>query len=227
MAHVLALYDVDDVFGDVGGVIADALEILGDQNEFESRKHNAGIAHHIGEQLAEDLIAVVIHLVVAFQDFAREIDVAADHCVQGVADHFFGDFAHAWQVDVRLDAWMAENSQGALRDVDGLIADAFEIVIDARNGQDETQVHGHELVQSEKLNDAIVNFDLQLVDGAFFFEDALGKLLVGIQHGVDGLMDSAFGEAAHPEQPLFQFVQISFEVTFHRFLPAACCLQNN
>jgi hypothetical protein len=32
VAHVLALDDVDDVFGDVGGVIADAFEIFGDED---------------------------------------------------------------------------------------------------------------------------------------------------------------------------------------------------
>ena len=32
VADVLALDDVDDVFGDVGGVVADALEIFGDED---------------------------------------------------------------------------------------------------------------------------------------------------------------------------------------------------
>jgi len=31
VADVLALDEVDDVFGDVGGVVADALEVLGDR----------------------------------------------------------------------------------------------------------------------------------------------------------------------------------------------------
>jgi hypothetical protein len=32
VADVLALDDVDDVFGDVGGVVADAFEIFGDED---------------------------------------------------------------------------------------------------------------------------------------------------------------------------------------------------
>ncbi len=85
-----------------------------------------------------------------------------------------------------------------LRDVDGLIADAFEIVVDARNGEDKAEIDGHQLVEREQLDDAVVDFDLQFVDGVFFVEDALGELFVGFQHGVDGLMDGALGEAAHP-----------------------------
>ena len=33
------------------------------------------------------------------------------------------------------------------------------------------------------------------------------------------LVDGALGEAAHPQQALFQFVQIFFEVAFHELYP--------
>jgi len=32
---------------------------------------------------------------------------------------------------------------------------------------------------------------------------------------MNGLMNGAFREAAHPEQALFHFVEVFFEVTFH------------
>ncbi len=42
--------DVDDVLSDVGGVVADALQVLRHQDQLESRKDEAGILHHVGEQ---------------------------------------------------------------------------------------------------------------------------------------------------------------------------------
>src|SRR2546427_11734148 len=78
VADVLALYEVDDVFGDVGGVVADALEILGDEDQFEGGKDHAGIAHHVGKQFTENLVAVMVHLIVGSEDALRELDVAAD-----------------------------------------------------------------------------------------------------------------------------------------------------
>jgi hypothetical protein len=113
---------------------------------------------------------------------------------------------------------VAEDTHSSLGDVDGLIPDALEIVIDAGNSQDEAEINGHKLVQGEKLNDAVVDFHLELVDGVFFVEDALGELLIGVQDGVNGLVHGAFGEAAHPKQALFQLVQIFFEVAFHPVL---------
>src|SRR6266403_4686921 len=219
VADVLALDEVDDVFGDVGGVVADALEVLGDEDEFEGGKYHAGIAHHVGKQFTENLVAVVVHLIVGGEDALRELDVAADDGVEGIANHFLGELAHARQIDVGLDARMPEDAERALGDVDGLIADALKIVIDAGNGQDEAEIGGHELVEREKLNDAIVDFHLELVDGVFFVEDTLGELLIGVQNGVNGLVHGSFGEAAHPEQALFQLVEIFFEVAFHESLP--------
>jgi hypothetical protein len=97
---------------------------------------------------------------------------------------------------------MAKNSHGGLRDIDGLVADTLEVAIDARNGEEEAEVGSHRLVQSEKALDALVNFDLDFVDGVFFGENGFGKALLGVKHGVDGLMDGALREAAHPEKAL-------------------------
>ena len=78
------------------------------------------------------------------------------------------------KVNVGLDAGMAKDARRGLRDVDGLVADALEIVVDAGNGQDEAEVDGHQLVEREELHDAVVDFELQLVDGVFFIQNALG-----------------------------------------------------
>jgi hypothetical protein len=219
VADVLALDDVDDVFGDVGGVVADTFEIFGDEDELEGGEDDAGIAHHVGEELSEDLVAVMVDLIVGGENFLGEVNVAADDGVEGIANHFLGQLAHARKIDVRLDARMTEDTRGGLRDVDGLVADALEVIVDARDSEDEAEVDSHQLMKGKELDDAVVDFNLELVDGVFFVEDALRKLLIGFEDGVHRLMDGALGEAAHPEEALFQFVQISFEVAFHELYP--------
>jgi hypothetical protein len=148
----------------------------------------------------------------------REFNVAANHGIQRIANLLFDDFGHARQIHVRLDAGMAKDAQGALRNVHGLIADALEIIVNAGNREDEAQVGGHELVESEELNDAVVDFELKFVDSVFFIKDPLGELFIGIEDRVNRLMNGALGEAAHPKEAFLELVQILFEVSFHNSL---------
>src|SRR5690242_3932145 len=101
MTDVAALDDVDDVLGDIGGAVADALEIFRNEDQLERRKNDAGIAHHVGEQFAENLVAVMVHLVITRQNFLCQLDIAPHYGVQSVAYHLLGDLAHARKVDVR------------------------------------------------------------------------------------------------------------------------------
>jgi hypothetical protein len=215
VADVAAGDEVDYIFGDIGGVVSDAFEVFCDENELEGCEDDGGIFHHVGEQFAEKLIAKAIDLIVTLQHAAGEIDIAANKRVQAIANHSFGELAHPRKVDIRLHLRMPENAHGRLRDVDGLVANAFEIAIDARDSQEKSKVGGHGLLQCEKALDAFVDFDLHFVDGVFFAEHNFSEVLFGIEHGVDGLVHSTLGEASHPEQALFQFFEIAFEMAFH------------
>jgi len=217
VADVAASDKVDDVFGDVGGVVADTFEILGDHDEFEGREDDRGVFHHVSEEFAEELIAKAVDLIVALEDGLGEFLVAADKGVEAVADHGLGEFTHARQINVRLHLWVAHDAHGGVSNVDGLIADAFEIAIDAGHGQKEAQVGSHGRLKGQGALDALVNFDLHFIDGVFLGENVLSKALVGVEKGVDGLMDGAFGKTPHPEEALLEFVEIVFEMAFHEF----------
>ena len=45
-----------DDLGDVGGVIADPLDVLGDEQQMRAGGDVARIFHHVGQQLAEELV---------------------------------------------------------------------------------------------------------------------------------------------------------------------------
>src|SRR5580658_7882897 len=110
---------------------------------------------------------------------------------------------------------MTQDAHGRLRDVHGLVANAFEVAIDARNSEEKAQVSGHGLLQCEQALDALVNFDLHFVDRVFLREHGFREVFFGVQDGMDCLMDRALGEASHPQQPLLQFFEIAVEMSFH------------
>src|SRR6185437_5292755 len=217
VADVAASDHINYIFRDIRRVVADALQILGDQDELEGRKDDCGIFHHVGEEFAENLIAEMIDFVVANEDRFRKISIAMDQGIQAVANHAFGKLAHARQIDIWFDLRMAQNAQGGLRDIDGLVADALKVVVDARSRKDEAQVDGHGLLQRDKLHHAVVDFDLHFIDDFFFVKDARGERFVFLKHGLHGLMDGALGEPGHPKQALLQFFQIVIEMPFHQY----------
>jgi hypothetical protein len=96
-----------------------------------------------------------------------------------------------------------------------LIADPFQIVIDARYGQHKAEIRGHELLQRQQLYDAVVDLNLLLVDGVFFVEHHVSEVFIRLENCVDSLVHGAFSEAAHPEQSLFQFFEVALKMTFH------------
>jgi hypothetical protein len=215
VANVAAGYEVDYVFGYVGGVVADAFEIFGYEDELEGGEDLRRIFHHVGEQFAEELIAEAIDLVVAAENALGEVLIGAHQSVQTIADHGFGELAHARQINVGLDLRVAKDARGGLRDVDGLVADTLEVAINARNREKEAKIGGDRLLRGEQALDALINFNLHFVDGVFLRENRFGEMLFGIEDGVHGLVDGAFGKASHPEEALFQFFEIMIKMSFH------------
>jgi hypothetical protein len=80
---------VDDL-GDIGGVVAAPFEVLGDEQQVGAGGNRARIAHHIGQQLAEETVVVLVDLFVARPDACRLFDLAdrigVQHLLQARAD---------------------------------------------------------------------------------------------------------------------------------------------
>ena len=154
-------------------------------------------------------------MVVASEHGLRKILIPAHQRVQAVADHCLRQLAHAREIDIGLHLRVPQNPHRRLRYIHGLIADSLQVLVDSRYRQQKPQVRRHRLLQREQPLHAVVDLDLHFVDGALFGEYGVGEILLRVQHRVNGLMNSAFGQAAHPKQPLLELFQIVFEVSFH------------
>ena len=76
MPNIQPLHNVNHVFRNIGGVIPDAFEIFGHQDQLEGGKNYSGIAHHIRQQFAKDLVAQAIYFVVPQEHVFGEFGVA-------------------------------------------------------------------------------------------------------------------------------------------------------
>ena len=148
MPDVPRLDDEDDVLGDIGGVVADALEVAGDQNQVDGGLDRPRIAQHVGQQLAKNLILQRVEPVVLPQHRLRQTDVARDEGVERLAQHLERQLTHPRQIDQRLDRRMQEVALRRLADVDGEVADALQVGVDLEGRHDRSQIDRDGLVQA-------------------------------------------------------------------------------
>src|SRR5262249_43156539 len=67
VADVRALDHVDDHLGQVLGVVAHALDGLGDEHEVDAGRDGARIFHHERDELAQEALELLVDLVVLLQ----------------------------------------------------------------------------------------------------------------------------------------------------------------
>src|ERR1043165_7712680 len=103
VAHVFAAGPEDDVFGDVGGVVGDALEVArnDDRVDAHARRLWVGLDQASQHELrfAVHAVDVVIHDAYLF----GELRIGANERVQRAANHPGRQFGHLRQIDRQVD----------------------------------------------------------------------------------------------------------------------------
>ncbi len=102
MPNIEAAHPEDDVFGDIRGVIRDALQMARGQHELHSGSDERNILGHAEQQVLEDAVAVLVHNVVALQNLRGKFGIAKDERAQAAADHRANCFRHRRQFLGRL-----------------------------------------------------------------------------------------------------------------------------
>src|ERR1039457_3695719 len=87
VTDVDALHEEDHVFGDVGGVVADALQVAGHEDQVDGGWNDGGIPLHDGQELGVNGVAQVVYLVVGEEHAASHFGIAVDEGVQAFQQH--------------------------------------------------------------------------------------------------------------------------------------------
>ena len=110
---------------------------------------------------------------------------------------------------------MGGEEGGALGDVDGQVANAFEVAVDLEDGDDETEVGGDGLIEGEDLEAVFFDLDFHLVELDIVVNDAAGELLVAAFEGAGGVADGLLGQGAEGEDFLLELLDFSEQMGGH------------
>ena len=210
----MALDHVVHRFGDIGGVVADALDILGAEQIVDAQRDGAGILHRIGEQLPEQRNIKRVDFLVALPDAQRIARVAVDEAVEHhgqLRDHQRRQVAQApHQGALRV---LAADRDNALADVLGEVADALEVAGNAQHGDQRPQIERHRLAQRNRRHGLFLDLPQHAVDGSIERDNAARQADVVPRQRVDRVGDLLLRQAAHLGDHLRQLAQVAVEDT--------------
>ena len=213
---VPGLDEEDHILGDVGGVIGDPFNVAADQDQAERAFDGAGVGHHVGQEEAEHTVLELIDLVVAEEDLTSQVRVPSHERIEGVARHLLGDFRHLGDIDHRLQRRRLQETECGLRDIDRLIADAFEVRAHLHGRRDEAQVGGHRLLEGEHLQTPIIDLNLEKVHGGIALDHRFCELSPALHQADQGLVGLGLAQGPHVKEAVLQCPEVTLEVlTFH------------
>jgi hypothetical protein len=197
MADDPAGVDVDNILGNVGAVIGDALQILGDHDVAQIRGGFLAIGFHQANHVLHDLVIESIDYVVALEDVAGEGLVAEVESFDCVAKGGEDGVGHEPEITGGLVVGNLGERENALGDVDGAIGDALEIGVDLDNGSNGSQIDGRGLLKRQEIDSAFFNANLLIVDALIEADGFLGELGIGGEYSLAGLLDHLKDQSGH------------------------------
>ena len=167
-----AALQVNDVFADVRGDVADALQVFRNRH---ARKVVFRVFGIFGDAFLDevDVFAVkLVDVVVAVDDRSGGGGIAVSESVERVLEHARGGGRHLRKVDAlfRGNAGFGDGAR-ALGDVDRHVGDALDFHVDFQHGDDRAQVRGDGLVKRENLQTFLFDADFLAVDGVVVLRD--------------------------------------------------------
>src|SRR5260370_18679913 len=97
MANDLAFHQVNDVLGNVGCMVGNALQMARRREERQTRLHHGRRGTHVRDELRNDLVVVTVHLVVEPADRPRLAGIEVYKGVQALPHHRRRQIRHALQ----------------------------------------------------------------------------------------------------------------------------------
>src|SRR3989338_8902052 len=136
----LRLADVDRFFGDVRGEVGDPFEIPADENEAHGLVDSLRAIRHTARQLVQDLVVESVDFVVALAHLAGGHWGAPAKTLDAGAQHPCRKLVHTDDSVNRTNIRQAGQRDTRLGNIDPMVADAFKVVVDLNDADEETQV---------------------------------------------------------------------------------------
>ncbi len=186
-----------DHLGDIGRVVAHALQILGNEQQMRRLADARRIFHHVGDERAEQAVVEIIDRAVGLGDADRRFGIACGKGIEHVMHHPAGEIGHRREDRQRLNVAVIVDGGDAARDIFGIIADPLDDARDFQRRDDFAQIVGERGAQRDQFDREPFDFMFNLVDLAITRDHAVGGVEVVPLERFHRLDNRLFGKSAH------------------------------
>src|SRR5262245_30235686 len=141
-------------------MVRDALEVFRNRGYLHRSVNGLWVRNHETYGFAKYLAIEIVHFLVVFAYLQSEIRVFAHESVKAFPNHALSNRGHPRNVDIGLKLGFLIQFQGAFAEIDGHVADPFQVGRDLQSGSDEPQVAAGGLMQGEQTDAKIVDIDI-------------------------------------------------------------------
>ncbi len=199
VADIVGFGGVDDVFDNVLGVVADTLEMAGDEDQVHEIGDAVGLGGHGEGEVVGKIVVHLIDVAIARVQGAGAREIAISKGAHAGAEDFAGFAKERGEGTGGGKFGLMVQGAGAARDLDGLIANAFDVVPDFHGGNDLAQIGGDGLETEEHFDAVLVDLFFEGVDFVFVSNGDGALLGVALKQAVHGVSEIALSQAGHHE----------------------------
>ncbi len=197
---------------------ADALQVLGDEDDVDRHRGQARRAGQLRQLLADDLVLHVVELVVGFEHRPRVPRVHLREGVDGPAQHVRGGQGQAHHQIRNRRGRLASEEIGALGEVPGQFAHPLEVGGDHLDADHLAEVVGHRSLEGQGAQHGLVDGEVEAIDLEVVDLDLPGQCPVPLPDGAQGLVEDRLGQPPHAEQLVAEIVQDGVDDAGHGYL---------
>ena len=188
---------VIDHLRNVGRMVADPLEVLGNEKKVRRLPNVVRVFHHVRQQRAENRVVEVVDRLVAFADADGGLGIPLDEGAKDVGHHVRRDPRHLRQKRERFDVACAVHLRHALGDVLGIVANALHDARDLQRRDGIAKITRHRRPERDQLDDPLFRLNLEAVDLLVALDDPKRAFVIALDEAPHRLADGFMRLLAH------------------------------
>ena len=161
------------------------------------------------------MMSQILSMITRLYDAAGGDRVEVHQRIHRSADDLRGERHHPPQVVGDLEFGIRFHGLGPLRNADGQVGDALQVVVDLHQRRDPPQIDRHWLMEGENLQALFLDVDFVRIDVGVGRNHAFDQVVPSLGEGLSGVVDHFLDDGRNAQELGIEAFDVAKEVSAH------------